>query len=232
MGAIVEQVVEYRDGDTVLEGRLYFDDALPGKHPGILVVHDWNGPDAYEFGRGRQLAQMGYVALVADVYGKGVRPNSPDANRAEAGKYYGNNPLFRSRLKAGIDTLAAQSRVDPEKLGAMGYCFGGTGVLELARMGAPVKGVVSFHGGLAAPGGKANAIPAKLLICHAAQDPAVPREQFNAFLDEMRDSKADYQLLVLNEDVHPFTVPGPMYRERADKRSWAAMQRFWTEVFG
>jgi dienelactone hydrolase len=229
---IKTQRLEYKDGDTVLEGYIAWDDAKSGKRPAVLVVHDWNGLDAYEEGRARQLAELGYVGFAIDVYGKGVRPKTPQESGAQAGKYRQDLPLFRSRLNAALTAAKGLAQTEPTKTAAMGYCFGGGGVLELARSGADVKGVVSFHGSIA-PADPADGknIKGKVLAIHAAQDPSVPRTAMNAFLDEMRDGKVDYQLVVYNLNVHPFTVPGPSYNADADRRSWDELKRFLGEIF-
>lgn len=229
---IKTQRLEYKDGDTVLEGYIAWDDAKSGKRPAVLVVHDWNGLDAYEEGRARQLAELGYVGFAIDVYGKGVRPKTPQENGAQAGKYRQDLPLFRSRLNAALAAAKGFSQTDSTKTAAMGYCFGGGGVMELARSGADVKGVISFHGAIA-PTNPADGknIKGKVLVIHAAQDPAVPREAMNAFLDEMKDAKVDYQMVVYNLNVHPFTVPGASYSPDADRRSWEELKRFLGEIF-
>lgn len=225
--------VEYRQGDTVLEGYLAWDDAKPGKRPGVIVVHDWNGLDAYEEGRARQLAELGYVGFAVDIYGKGVRPTNPQESGAQAGKYRSDPALFRARLQAGLDTLKSFAQTDPTKTAAMGYCFGGGGVLELARSGADVQGVISFHGAIGPrDASEGKNIKGKVLAIHAAQDPAVPREALTAFLDEMRDAQVDYQLVVYNLNVHAFTVPGAQYNPTADKRSWEELKRFLHDLFG
>jgi dienelactone hydrolase len=230
--AIVTKTVEYRDGDAVLEGYLAYDDSKTGNRPAVMIVHDWDGIGEYEQKRARMLAELGYVAFCADIYGKGVRPKNREESGAQTAIYRGNNALFRSRLNASLATTKAQPNVDASKVAAIGYCFGGGGVLELARSGAEVNGVVSFHGNLATanPADGAN-IKAKILVCHAIDDPAVPRPQMLAFFDEMKAANKDYQFLVFNENVHPFTVPGPQYRPDADRRSWEAMRDFFNEIF-
>lgn len=230
---VVTKKIEYKQGDATLEGYLAYDDAKTGSRPGILIVHDWNGLDEYEEMRARQLAELGYVAFAADIYGKGVRPKNAQESGAEAGKYRSNPALFRARLQAGIDELRKQQSVDTKKVAAIGYCFGGGGVLELARSGADVTGVVSFHGALGTTmPAKAGDVKAKVMVIHAAQDPSCPRELFDKFLDEMKDAKVDYQTVVYNLNVHPFTVVGgPSYDATADRRSWAAMKTFFDEIF-
>jgi len=232
--SIVTKTVDYKQGDTVLEGYLAYDDAKTGPRPGIMIVHDWNGLDDYEQMRARQLAELGYVAFAVDIYGKGVRPKNNQESGAEAGKYRGEVPLCRARLQAGLDELRKQPNVDQKKVGAIGYCFGGGGVLELARMGADLNCVCSFHGALGTTmPAQAGVVKAKVMVIHAAQDPSCPRKLFDTFLDEMKDAKVDYQTVIYNLDVHPFTVVGgPSYDATADKRSWAAMKAFFNEVFG
>lgn len=231
---IVTKRVDYKQGDAVLEGFLAYDDSKTGPRPGVMIVHDWDGLNGYEETRARMLAELGYVAFAADIYGKGQRPKNQQESGQFAGKYRNDPALFKARLQASLDALKAQANVDGKRTAAIGYCFGGGGVLELARSGADVTGVVSFHGsyGTQAPA-KVGDIKGKVMVVHAAQDPSTSRAQFDAFLDEMRDAKVDYQSVLYNLNVHPFTViGGPSYNEAADKRSWQAMRDFFREIFG
>jgi len=241
MAAIKTEVVEYKDGDQVLEGFIAYDDANDKPRPGILVIHDWTGLQDYAKSRTTQLAELGYVAFAADVYGKGVRPTDPKECAIQAGTYKNDLPLLRRRVTLALDELKKNSRVDKAKLAAIGYCFGGTSVLELARSGADVKGVVSFHGGLgtklpAAPGG----IKAKILVCHGADDPFVKPPEVDAFKAEMTESKADLKFVAYPGAVHSFTKKeagndpskGQAYNEKADTESWSAMKKFFKEIFG
>ncbi len=232
---IKTKTFDYNHDGTVLEGFVAWDDSKTGPRPGVMIVHDWDGLNGYEQTRAKMLAELGYVGFAVDIYGKDSRPKTQQENGQQAGKYRGDLPLFRGRMKAALEAMKGMTdMVDPAKTAAIGYCFGGGGVLEMARAGMDVNGVVSFHGGLsttmpATEGG----VKSKVMVCHAMQDPSVPRDQFNKFLDEMRDAKVDYQLVAFNEDVHPFTViGGPSYRPDADRRSWAAMQDFFKEIFG
>jgi dienelactone hydrolase len=240
--ALVEKTVEYQHGGVTLEGFHVYDDATAGKRPAVLVIHQWTGLGDYEKDRSRQLAAMGYNVFAADIYGKGVRPVPPAAGQ-EAGKYKGDRELFRGRLDAALDVLRKDERSDTSKIAAIGYCFGGTGALELARSGADIAGVVSFHGGLDAADGltaPAGGVKAKVLVCHGAIDPYVPAEQVQDFGKEMETAGADWQLIAYGGAVHSFThksagddpSKGAAYDEKADKRSWAAMQTFFAEIFG
>jgi len=238
---LVTKMVEYRQGDAVLEGYLAYDDSISGKRPGVLVVHEWTGLGNYIKKRVDQLARLGYVAFGADIYGKGIRPATPEAAGREAGKYRSDRKLLRARAQAGLAELRRQPLVDPGRLAAIGYCFGGTTVLELARSGADLLGVVSFHGGLETPTPEdAKNIRAKVLALHGADDPHVPPQQVAAFLDEMRKGGVDWQMVFYGGAVHSFTNPdsgndpskGVAYNEKADRRSWEAMRVFFTEIFG
>jgi dienelactone hydrolase len=233
------ETVTYRQGDTVLEGYLAWDDARRGRRPGVMVVHEWTGIGPYVQKRARQLASLGYVAFAADIYGKGVRPTTPKAAAAEAGKYRGDRALMRARARAGLDWLRGHRLVDPRRIAAIGYCFGGGVVLELARSGAPVAGVVSFHGNLDTPNpADARAIRGKVLVLHGADDPHVPPAQIAAFQQEMRQAGVDWQMVFYGGAVHSFTNPasgddpkrGVAYNAAADRRSWAAMRAFFDEV--
>jgi len=236
---IKTETVEYKDGDTTLEGLVAYDDAKPGVRPGVLVIHDWTGLQEYARRRAIMLAELGYVAFAADIYGKGVRPTDPKDCAAEAGKYKGDLPLLRRRVSLGLDQLKAQKLVDQKKLAAVGYCFGGTSVLELARSGADIKGVVSFHGGLKTSMPAPTGIPAKILVCHGADDPFVPAAEVEGFREEMNKAKTSMKFVAYPGAVHSFTKPeagndnskGQAYNEKADKESWAEMQKFFAEIF-
>ena len=237
---IVSKPVEYKQGDTVLEGWSVYDDAIQGKRPAVLVVHQWKGLGDYEKKRAEMLARLGYNVFAADIYGKGIRPQTPQAAGAEAGRYKNDRALLRARVGAGLDVLMSQELTDPKRIAAIGYCFGGTTVLELARSGADIVGVVSFHGGLSSPTpGDAKTIKAKVLALHGADDPNVPPKEVAAFEDEMRQGGVDWQLVAYGGAVHSFTdwnagndnSKGAAYNERADRRSWEAMQQFFAELF-
>jgi len=229
--------LEYKDGDAVLRGYLAYDDALEGKRPGVLIVHEWWGHDDYVRRRAEQVAKLGYVAFALDMYGKGVVAKTPQ----EAGPLAGKFRRDRKRSAAGLAALAAHPRVDARRIAAMGYCFGGAVALELARSGADVKAVVSFHGSLATDRpADAATLKAKVLVCNGADDTFVSAEEIAAFEKEMREAKADYQIVHYGGAVHSFTNPdadkrgmkGVAYNAAADRRSWELMRAFFLEVFG
>ncbi len=232
--------VEYTQGGKTFEGYLVYDDAIQGPRPGVLVAHEWMGLNDYARSRADQLASLGYVAFAVDLYGKGVRPTTPEEAGKLAGAVKGDRPLMRARMNAGLDVLKREDLVDRNRIAAIGYCFGGTAVLELARSGAEVIGVVSFHGGLDSPTPKdAAQIRGKVLVLHGADDPNVPPAQVTAFQEEMRNAKVDWQMVYYANAVHAFTNPsagndpkrGAAYNEKADKRSWEAMRTFFNEIF-
>ena len=234
------EVVEYKQGDVVLQGYLSYDESITGKRPAVLVVHDWMGVSDDTKMRAEMLAGLGYVALTADIYGKGVRPKNAQEAQAEAGKYYKDRALWRARAKAGLDFLASRPEAAPDRLAVMGYCFGGGTALELARSGAPVKGVVTFHGSLSsATPEEAKNIKGKVLVLHGADDPYVKQADVTAFMDEMRKGGVDWELVQYSGAVHAFTVKGAgtdnskgaAYNAEADRRSWQAMKDFFSEVF-
>jgi dienelactone hydrolase len=239
--AIHTETVEYKQGDTTLEGYLAYDDSFTGKRPGVLVVHQWLGLTAYEKHRAEMLAQLGYVAFCADIYGKGMRPKDVSEAGALVGKYEGESGrvLLRARVNAALEVLEKNDLVDTKRIAAIGYCFGGTTVIELARSGANLAGIVSFHGGLDSPApADGKNIKCKVLALAGADDPFEKPEDLAAFENEMRDSKVDWQIVFYGGAVHAFTQPNPgfvnagaKYNEKADKRSWEAMKQFFAEIF-
>jgi len=237
---IKTQIVEYKQGDTTLEGFLAYDAASAVKRPGVLIAHQWMGLTDYEKKRAKMLVDLGYTVFAADIYGKGVRASSPQEAGGLAGKYKGNRALLRDRINAALDVLRKSPNIDSKRIAAIGYCFGGTTVLELARSGADVAGVVSFHGGLDSlnPSDARN-IKCKVLVLHGADDPFVPAKDFAAFEEEMRGAKVDWELVQYGNSVHGFTMweagndnsKGLAYNAKADARSWEAMKSFFAEIF-
>lgn len=237
---VVTKTIEYKHGDVVLEGFLAYDNSQTGKAPGVLIVHQWMGLTDYEKMRARMLAELGYVAFAVDMYGKGVRPQNAQEAAQQATIYRSDRQLMRDRVTAGLETLLAQDNVDPTRIAAIGYCFGGGVALELARSGADITGVVSFHGNLDTPNpADAQNIRASILAQHGANDPHVTNEQVTAFENEMRDANVDWYLIEYGNAVHSFTQKmagddpskGAAYNARADERSWKAMKQFFNEIF-
>lgn len=236
---VVTEVVPYTQNGTALKGFLAYDDAIAGKRPGVLVVHEYWGLNEFAKQRAEKLAEMGYVALAADMYGEGKVTQNPEEAMQLAG-HIRSTPLMRARVQAALQALTAQKLVDPQRLAAIGFCFGGTTVLELAYSGAPVRGVVSFHGGLTIPKpeDKQN-IKASFLILHGADDPHIKPEDIAAFQEAMRQVGADWQMNIYGGAVHSFANPaagsdkskGVAYNPKAAARSWQAMQLFLQEIF-
>jgi dienelactone hydrolase len=234
------QTIEYKLGDTVLEGYLAYDNSFKGLRPGILIVHEWTGIGDYVKSRAEQLAKLGYIAFAADIYGKGIRPKNAQEAGVQSGIYMANRPLMRDRVLAGLAELKKQKYVYPKRIAAIGYCFGGAVVLELARSGVDIAGVVTFHGALDNPNPEDDKnIKAKLLIQHGADDPFVNWEKVTAFRNEMAKTSVDWQFIAYSGAVHSFTNPasgndptkGAAYNAMADRRSWVAMITFFKEIF-
>lgn len=235
------KTVQYKDGELALEGFVAWDSTKVNEpKPGVLVIHQWLGLTDYEKSRCEQLAELGYVAFALDIYGKDARPANVQEAGKKAGTYKKDRELFRRRLNLGLDQLRQQSGVSAQQLAAIGYCFGGTGALELARSGADLSGVVSFHGGLDAPEPADDKnIQARVLICHGNDDPFVPATDIEAMKTSFTKAGVDWQMIYYSGAVHSFTQKmagndnskGAAYNASADRRSWTAMQAFFDELF-
>jgi dienelactone hydrolase len=241
--AVKGEEVTYKNGDTVMIGYLAYDDSISGKRPGVLVVHEWWGHNEYARKRARMLAELGYTALAVDMYGDGKQASHPD----DAGKFAGavrkNMPVAEARFNAAKELLKNHKTTNPDKIAAIGYCFGGGVLIELARRGLDIDGVVSFHGSLATenPAG-AGDIKTKLLVCHGAADPFVKPEQVSALKSEMKQANADFTFKEYAGAKHSFTNPQadefgkkfnlPLeYNQQADQQSWQDMKVFLEKVF-
>jgi dienelactone hydrolase len=236
--AIKGEEVEYKAGNTVHKGYLVYDDVIAGKRPGVLVVHEWWGHNEHARNSARKLAEAGYVALALDMYGDGKRADHPDQAGKFAGEVGKNLPLMKSRFGAGMKLLRKQAQVDGKRVAAIGYCFGGSVVLQMAREGENLRGVASFHGGLATEHpAKPGKVKARVLVLNGADDLMVPAEQIAAFKKEMESAKVDYKLVNYPGAKHSFTNPDadangakfnmPLaYNAKADQESWAELQAF------
>jgi dienelactone hydrolase len=238
--AIQSRPITYWHGATELEGFLAWDDAWSGPRPAVAISHTWGGRSEFEDQKALKLAEQGYVGFAIDMYGKGILGKDPQENTALMGPFMQDRAFLQARIAQGIATLRQQSEVDASNVAAMGFCFGGLCVLDLARSGSEVRGVVSFHGSLDTPMPVSEGdIVAKLLVCHGAVDPYVKPEAVHGFLEEMEAAGVDYQLIMYAGAVHAFTQKGAgddpskgaAYNEAADHRSWQAMQDFFNEIF-
>lgn len=243
---IVTRAVAYEHAGVKLEGYLAYDEekVKPGAQaPGVLVLPEWWGLTDYPKGRAEQLARLGYVAFAADMYGAGVVTDDPKRAGELAGQFYGK-PLMARRARAGLDQLLATGMVDAARVAAIGYCFGGSTVQALAYAGAPLAGIVSFHGGLIpVPANAAANTQAKILVCHGAADGFIAPEELANFTRAMNEGKFDYQFISYAGAVHAFTNPRAdeiarqagipiAYHPAADRRSWGHMKQFFHEIFG
>jgi dienelactone hydrolase len=232
--------VEYKDGDVTLIGYLAYDETKSGKRPGILVMPEALGLGDHVKRRAERLAELGYVALAGDPYGNGIQATDLPGAMKLATPLFENVDKLRKRGRAALDKLASLPQVDSSRLAAMGFCMGGTFSLELARDGAPLRGIVSFHGGLqtqrpAAPG----QVKAKILVCTGSDDPMIPVAQVSALEEEMKKAGADWQVITYGGAGHSFTnpdsgqlgMPGIAYHKPTDERSWKAMKSFLEEIF-
>jgi dienelactone hydrolase len=237
--AIIENTVVYMDEDTVLESFFAFDDSVLGRRPTVLISHAWGGRDNFVADKARKLAGLGYVGFALDMYGKGVLGANKEENAKLMQPFMADREKLQKRMKTALNAVSLLPWVDDKKIAAMGFCFGGLCVLDLARTGVDIKGVVSFHGLLGAPGNtQGNKIKAKVLALHGRDDPMGLPEQVLAFQEEMTQAGADWQFVSYGHTVHAFTNPvandpdfGTVYEADADRRSWQAMQNFFAEIF-
>ncbi len=237
---VLSKVVPYTYAETAFEAYMAWDDSIKGKRPGILVVHEWWGLNEYARSRAEQLAALGYVALAVDMYGKGKVTTHPEKAGEWAKLTTGNIDEWFGRANQGLKLLQADPYVDPTRLGAIGYCFGGATVMQLVYGGAPVKGVVSFHGSLPLP---QDSQPihnsSKVFIAHGAADPFLKPDHIQQFKDVLEKAEIDWQMVMYGGAQHSFSNPsasqygmnGVQYQKEADQRSWIHMQQFFDELF-
>jgi dienelactone hydrolase len=231
------QDIDYRDEDTLCKGVLAYDDARPGPLPGVLISHMWAGREEFVEGKALELAKIGYAAFALDMYGEGRRGRTPDECRALMQPFVEDRELLTRRITAALRAMRSLERLDARRIAALGFCFGGMCVLDLARSGADIRGVVSMHGLLKAHDLPKTPIVAKVLALHGNEDPLAPVEDVLAFQEEMTAAGADWQVHVYGGVRHAFTNPnaanpeaGLMYNPVAERRAWAALLDFLTEV--
>jgi dienelactone hydrolase len=237
--AIISNTVGYLDGDVLLEAFFAFDDSFSDRRPAVLINHAWSGRDNFVAEKAKKLAALGYFGFAVDMYGKGILGSSPEENAKLMQPLMDDRAMLQQRMKAALYAVRLLPWVDDSKIAAIGFCFGGLCSLDLARTGADLKGVVSFHGLLGAPDNtQGNAIKAKILALHGHDDPLVPVEQVIAFEQEMTKAGANWQLHTYGNTMHAFTNPvandptfGTVYQSDADRRSWIAMENFLIEIF-
>jgi len=236
------QEIEYKQGDTTLQGFLAWDDRAKGKRPGVLVVHEWWGLNQHARNQALRLAKAGYVGFALDMYGKGKVATHPQDAQAYMEEVAKDSATMKARFEAALALLKEQPQVDPAKIAAIGYCFGGTVVLAMARAGEPLLGVATFHAGLKPGNGEAEKgqIKPRILVQTGGADPFVPREQVEAFRKEMKEAGANARIITYPNAKHSFTNPDAAsagmeqlaYNAQADKKSWIALRGFLRQVFG
>ncbi len=236
---IQTRTIDYQDGDVDLQGYLAWDDAVEGKRPGVMISHAWAGRSDFENGKAEELAKLGYVGFALDNYGRGILGTNTEENSALIQPFLDDRAMLQGRMQIALEVLKGLDEVDASRVATIGFCFGGLCVLDLARTGTDIRGVVSFHGLFASPGNTAgNKIRAKVLALHGWDDPMVPPDQVVSLAEELSSMGADWQLHGYGNTMHAFTNPqandpdfGTVYSPDADRRSWNAMQDFLSEIF-
>jgi dienelactone hydrolase len=237
--AIQTRTVEYQHDQLILEGFLAWDDTQAGPRPAVAISHTWAGRTEFEEGKAIELARQGYAGFAIDMYGKGVRGSTPEENTALMTPLMQHRDLLQERIAVAITVLRRQAEADPSRVAAIGYCFGGLCVLDLARAGSDINGVASFHGLFGAPGNtQGKTISARVLCLHGYDDPMAPPQAMLELAAELTAAGADWQIHAYGNTVHAFTNPaannadmGTVYSQAADRRSWAALQNFLGEIF-
>lgn len=236
--AVITQTIDYTHDDVQLEGFFAYDDKRPRPLPAVLISHAWVGRDEFVCNKARRLAELGYAAFALDMYGKGVLGTGPEENARLMKPFMDDRRLLQDRITAALETVRKLPQVDPGRIAAMGFCFGGLCVLDLARTGADLRGVVSFHGLFVPPGNtQGTKIKAKVLALHGHDDPMAPPDQVASLAKELTEAGADWQIHIYGNTLHAFTNPrandrsfGTVYDETADRRSWESLRNFLAEV--
>jgi len=236
---IQTKTIDYQDGDVDLQGYLAWDDAVDGKRPGVMIAHAWAGRSDFENGKAEALAKLGYVGFALDNFGRGILGTNTEENSALIQPFLDDRAMLQGRMQIALKVLKGLDEVDASRVAAIGFCFGGLCVLDLARTGTDICGVVSFHGLFGSPGNTAgNKIKAKVLALHGWDDPMAPPDQVVSLAEELSSMGADWQVHGYGNTMHAFTNPqandpdfGTVYSPDADRRSWNAMQDFLSEIF-
>jgi dienelactone hydrolase len=240
--ALTEKTVTYKDGDQTLEGFVVYPDGIKASDqvPAVILVHEWDGLGDYLKRRARMVADLGYIAFAADIYGQGIRAHSMEEAGKLAGQYKGDRPLLRRRAVVAYNELKSMPQVDPTRIAVMGYCFGGTTSIELGMSGLPLAGIVSFHGGLDFPDlADLSHIKSRVLVLHGADDPTMSADVVTKFKDESAKDHIDLKFVSYPGAVHAFTNPAHSYKpgspigynKNADEKSWQEMKKFFTQIF-
>jgi dienelactone hydrolase len=235
---IVERLIEYTHNGILLEGFIAYDDSKGKPAPGVMISHAWAGRDEFACDKARKMAELGYVGFALDLYGKGVRGNGPEENTKLMTPFVQDRGLLQSRLLTSLEIFKSIPEVKSDSIVAMGFCFGGLCVLDLARLGTDIQGVISVHGLFIPPGNTGgNKIKAKVLALHGNDDPMVPVDAVVALEKELTEAGADWQIHVYGNTVHAFTNPqandpgrGTVYNKIADRRAWITISNFLEEV--
>ncbi len=237
-----EETVTYNAGGVTFRGFIVYDESKTGKRPAVLVVHEWWGLNDYAKNRARQLAAIGYIAMAVDMYGEGKTASNPQEAQEMATPFYKDPAMAKARLDAALEKTKEYKQTDAANVAAIGYCFGGSVVLNSAKLGASLKGVVSFHGGLKGVPANKKLLKAKVLVCHGDADKFVPQEDINNFKHEMDSIGAEYSFKTYADATHAFTNPDATatgkkfnmpieYNAAADKASWEDMKAFLSDLF-
>ncbi|MGX2030097.1 MULTISPECIES: dienelactone hydrolase family protein [Methylocaldum] len=236
--AVTTQAIDYSHNDVQLEGFFAYDNKRPQPLPAVLISHAWGGRDEFVCNKARKLAELGYAAFALDMYGKGIIGSGPEENARLMNPLMNDRRLLQDRITTALETVRKLPQVDPKRIAAMGFCFGGLCVLDLARTGADLRGVVSFHGLFLPPGNtQGNKIKTKVLVLHGHDDPMAPPDQAANLAKELTEAEADWQIHIYGNTLHAFTNPmandrsfGTVYDETADRRSWESLRNFLAEV--
>lgn len=238
-----EENVTYSSDSTNMMGYVVYDENIEGPRPAVIVIHEWWGFNDYAKMRARELAKLGYIAMAMDIYGDGQQADNPTDAMKLAGPFYQNPQMAKPRFEAAMEKLKSFSQTDAQNIAAIGYCFGGAQVINLAKMGEPLKGVVSFHGNLMVMPADKDKLSAQILVCHGADDPLVPAEEIEKFKNEMDSIGATYSFKAYQGAVHAFTNPNATamgekfpdlpvkYNAAADTASWNDMKSFFNSLF-